>query len=118
MKAVIAYQNNTPSGFYVIKHHACPISLTGKNTELKQIYILADFYGLGLGGKLFRSAINQAISNGSDWLWLCVSDLNERALKFYANLGFEKIGTGPELIVGQDCLASSIMSLKLTPSVR
>lgn len=113
VEATIAYRYKSPVGFYTLKHHPCPVVPHDISTELKQIYILKDYYGLGLADVLFNSAKDKAISNGSDWLWLCVSDLNHRALKYYTKMGFQKIGTGPGLIVGKDRLSSSIMSLNI-----
>ena len=49
-----------------------------------------------------------------EWIWLCVSDLNFRAQRFYQKMNFEKIGKGPILTVGTDQLTSSIMLRQLT----
>ena len=111
--SVIAFEASEPAGFYVIRHHECPVALQGKATELKQIYVLASYFGTGLGKKLFDNGVENAKANDSRWLWLCVSDTNYRAQAFYSKLGFTKIGTGPTLKVGNDELSSSILSLKL-----
>jgi len=113
VESVVAFQGSEPAGFYVLKHHQCPIKLVGLSTELKQIYVLSGHLGSGLGGKLFSSAVDQAMKNRSKWLWLCVSNINDRAQAFYRKLGFTKIGIGPELIVGSDILSSSIMALDI-----
>ncbi|WDE08716.1 GNAT family N-acetyltransferase [Thalassomonas viridans] len=113
VEAVIAFEKKEAAGFYVLKHHQCPIELTGHSTELKQIYVLSNHFGSGLGRKLFSDAVNQAINNKSKWLWLCVSDINYRAQGFYKKLGFKKVGNGPELVVGDDTLSSSIMILNI-----
>lgn len=113
VEAMAAFQDSAPAGFYVLKHHQCPIKLDGLCTELKQIYVLSGHFGSGLGGELLSNAIGQAMKNKSKWLWLCVSDINHRAQAFYEKLRFSKLGSGPELIVGSDTLSSSILVLNL-----
>ena len=116
VQAIVAFDDKEPAcpaGFYLLKEQACPVPLNGKSTELKQIYILSEYYGLGLGPVLFEHAVNSARAKQNDWLWLCVSDKNLRAQAFYGKLGFESVAEGPILTVGTDALPSSIMLLKL-----
>lgn len=105
--------NSEPSGYYMVKHQACPITLDSKSSELKQIYVLRRAYGSGLGRTLYEHALAAIRSTGHYWVWLCVSDSNYRAQAFYEKLGFEKVGTGPDLEIGKDKLLSSILALKL-----
>ncbi|MEH6454443.1 MAG: GNAT family N-acetyltransferase [Psychromonas sp.] len=111
VEAVVAFKENKPTGFFVLKHHDCPIELVGECTELKQIYVLSAYFGAGLGEHLFNDVIEKTLANKSKWLWLCVSDINYRAQSFYNKLGFVKIGVGPNLKVGEDVLSSSILAL-------
>jgi ribosomal protein S18 acetylase RimI-like enzyme len=76
--------------------------------------VLKQYYGAGISNGLIDCAIETADLHQSVWLWLCVSDKNHRAQRFYQKLHFEKIGKGPVLIVGQDKLNSSILALKLS----
>lgn len=46
-------------------------------------------------------------------LWLCVSDANERAQRFYQKLGFKLLSPGPTLEVGTDHLSSTILALNI-----
>jgi ribosomal protein S18 acetylase RimI-like enzyme len=110
---IIAYRNAQPAGYYVVKHHPCPIKLDGESSELKQIYILSGEFGTGLGKSLFESASEIARNAGRKWLWLCVSDTNYRAQAFYKKLDFTSIGPGPTLEVGTDQLSSTIMVCNL-----
>jgi len=110
---VVAFQESEPAGFYVIKHHQCPVELSGECTELKQIYVLSNYFGGGLGSNLFSNLIEVARTNGSSWVWLCVSDINYRAQAFYNKLGFDEVGKGPTLVVGSDRLSSSIFALNI-----
>lgn len=109
----IGWLASKPSGYYLVKHHACPIPLEGISSELKQIYVLSSAYGKGLGAALFDHAVTAVRSSGSKWVWLCVSDINYRAQAFYMKLGFAKVGSGPILQVGRDSLSSSILTKDL-----
>ncbi|MCG8413939.1 MAG: GNAT family N-acetyltransferase [Pseudomonadales bacterium] len=112
-KCVIAAEGQAPSGFYVLLHQDCPVELDGRSSELKQIYVLAEYYGKGLGKKLYDHAVQSTKDAGRHWLWLCVSDLNFRAQSFYKKLGFDAVGQGPELHVGSDVLSSTLMAHRL-----
>ena len=101
------------SGYYMVKHQACPVALGSESSELKQIYVLSSVYGRGLGKALYQHALATIRSVGHRWVWLCVSDINYRAQAFYEKLGFEKVGSGPILEVGKDKLPSSILALEL-----
>ncbi|MEM9005417.1 MAG: GNAT family N-acetyltransferase [Cyanobacteria bacterium P01_F01_bin.86] len=101
------------SGYYIVKHRACPIALDAKSSELKQIYVLSSSYGRGLGRALFDHAIATVYASGSEWVWLCVSDMNYRAQAFYKKLKFNKLGPGAVLKVGNDKLSSSILAKDL-----
>ena len=101
-------------GVLVVHHHNCPLRLELKSSELKQLYVLSSEYGTGLGKHLMEQSFKLARDSNNDWMWLCVSDLNYRAQRFYQKMNFKKIGEGPILEVGTDRLASSIMLRQLT----
>ncbi|MEM9006627.1 MAG: GNAT family N-acetyltransferase [Cyanobacteria bacterium P01_F01_bin.86] len=107
----IADRENVSVGYYTLKYQQCPTPLGGSSCELKQIYILSSEYGAGLGRRLFEHACEVARETGAAWLWLCVSDRNYRAKKFYQKLNFEPVTSGPILMVGTDQLPSTIMAL-------
>ncbi len=105
----IAYQDDRPSGYYIVKHHNCPIELKQSASELKQIYILASQYGLGVGRAVFKHASSLVQDAGYEGIWLCVSDINYRAQSFYKKLNFTPVGPGPVFDVGTDRLSSTVM---------
>lgn len=109
----IGSKGHEPVGFYIVKHHDCPVPLDSQSSELKQIYILAKEYGTGLGRSLYEHALESVRSAGARWVWLSVSDINYRAQAFYKKLAFEQLGAGPIFEVGTERLTSSIMALKL-----
>ena len=107
------YRNDKPIGYYVVIHQECPLAQTGKSSELKQIYILADAYGSGVGRALFEDSCEVVRSTNRHSIWLAVSDLNQRARSFYDKAGFQRLGAGPIFEVGTDRLESTIMVRKV-----
>jgi len=106
----IATLDDDAVGFYLLKEHDCPVPLDGSSTELKQIYILSNHFGKGLGKMLFEDAMQSIKQNGRGHVWLCVSDINYRAKAFYNKLGFKAVGTGPIFVVGSDRLTSTVLA--------
>ena len=112
----VAHREAVPVGYYILRYQQCPTYLDGGSSELKQIYILSSEYGTGLGSMLFEHASNAIQGVGYKWIWLCVSDTNYRAQRFYKKLNFEPIAPGPILTVGTDRLSSTIMALPIGKS--
>ena len=98
---------------HLVKHNECPVPLNGGASELKQIYVLASEYGSGVGKLLFNDALQCMQDAGATWIWLSVSDLNQRAQSFYRKLAFKPLGIGPVFEVGSDRLTSTIMGRKV-----
>lgn len=113
VSCTVAFRDHTACGFYLIKHHDCPVPLNGGESELKQIYLLAGAYGTGVGDRLLDDAIQCARDAGRTWIWLSVSDLNHRARSFYGKRAFEPVGAGPIFEVGSDRLTSTIMARRV-----
>lgn len=114
MDCVIAKRDDEPAGLLVLKHHECPVrDLNGGASELKQIYVLSDHYGSGLGKSLFEHALEIIRSSNRKWVWLVVSDKNTRARRFYEKQNFKPLGAGPILKVGTDNLPSTILAAKV-----
>jgi ribosomal protein S18 acetylase RimI-like enzyme len=100
------------SGYYIVNHHNMPDGDDRFASELKRIYIAKSVYGTGLGSILYDHAVRAIREYGSKGLWLCVSNRNYRAQKFYQKRGFVFAGIGPELYVGKDVLTSSFLTLE------
>ncbi len=109
----LAGSETAPRGFYVLRQADCPTRTLRPAFELKQIYLMADAYGTGLGKALFEDAVREARRRGAKCLWLSVSDKNLRAQRFYEKLGFIPKGCGPDFQVGTDLLTSKILVLDL-----
>ena len=63
--------------------------------EIARLYVLEDFFGLGLGKKLLDTAINIAKQNEKKYLWLGVWEHNARAIRFYEKNGLRIFGSHP-----------------------
>ncbi|MFO1240301.1 MAG: GNAT family N-acetyltransferase [Sphingomonadaceae bacterium] len=60
--------------------------------ELKQLYMLGDETGSGIGAELMTWALGEAHAREFDDIILSVWSENHAAQRFYARYGFEKIG--------------------------
>jgi len=109
-----AHKDSKAVGVLVLHHHHCPLRPALKASELKQLYVLSSEYGTGLGKYLMEQSYKIVSDLNNEWIWLCVSDLNYRAQRFYQKMNFERIGEGPILTVGTDQLTSSVMLRQLT----
>jgi ribosomal protein S18 acetylase RimI-like enzyme len=68
--------------------------------ELSKCYILADSHGSGLATELMTATLAAASDRGAAGVWLGVNQQNERANRFYAKHGFERVGT-KKFLVGE-----------------
>lgn len=60
--------------------------------KFERLYLLKDFYGLGLGEKLLAHNLEIARAHHQKGLWLFVWTENEKALKFYQKSNFKIVG--------------------------
>ena len=109
----VAFRNSIPIGFTLIRHHNAPYPLPGTASELKQIYVLSNEFGTGIGETLLRDAMSAITSAGRNWIWLLVSNKNLRAIAFYKKYQFRCLGPGKTIEVGSDTLSSSILARRL-----
>lgn len=68
--------------------------------ELSKIYVLPRAHGTGAAGALMARALDWAATTGASGVWLGVNQQNERAQRFYAKSGFERVGTKRFLVGG------------------
>ncbi|GGG39409.1 N-acetyltransferase [Croceivirga lutea] len=83
-----------------------------KGIELERIYVLSEFQNRGFGSLLLEEVKNIAKNLKKGYLWLGVWEVNLRAINFYENKGFYKIGTHPYWI-GTDKQTDWLMRLDL-----
>lgn len=110
---MLAFKKDSPVGFCILKDSFCPVDINGSSLELQQLYILKNEYNNGLGKQLFTQAVKIAKEKYKEYLWLYVSDTNEKALSFYDSMGLNKVGIGKKFKVGEEIVTSSIMAYKL-----
>lgn len=65
---------------------------------LKLLVVDAEHRGQGIGGHLLRTMEDRAFRRWPN-VYLCVSDFNESARRFYERRGYREIGRLPDLLV-------------------
>jgi ribosomal protein S18 acetylase RimI-like enzyme len=84
---------NAPVGYLVLTAPDLPLADRGKgDIEIKRIYLLHRFHGLGLGGRLMQAAHSHAFQNGYSRTLLGVYGRNSGAISFYEHLGYRRVG--------------------------
>jgi diamine N-acetyltransferase len=68
--------------------------------ELSKIYVLPEAHGSGAAALLMVRGLAWAAGAGAAGVWLGVNQQNERAQRFYAKSGFERVGTKRFLVGG------------------
>ena len=88
---VADYKTNLIGALQLEHDRACPIGQFS-SSEIKRLYVLRNFSGLGVGRALLEAAETHMskINQKTSWLWTLSS--NQRALDFYTKSGYEKIG--------------------------
>lgn len=83
---------NAPVGYIVCCEPDFPIETNPDDYELRRIYLLHRFQGLGIGKALMDRAIEQTRELGRKRLLLGVYGKNHGAIRFYEKAGFTQIG--------------------------
>ena len=81
--------------------------------EIERIYVGKEYYGKGLGQKLFDLAINVARERAGGFIWLGVWEKNERAIAFYLKNNFTQFDQHI-FRLGDDVQTDIMMKLPLT----
>lgn len=83
-----------PVGYVIAMPPELPLPDVGPDDlEIRRIYVLHRYQGLGLGRWLMEEALELARTRGVRRVLLGVYSLNESALTFYTRLGFTQAGT-------------------------
>lgn len=87
-------------GLAVVKFGTpCPAS-SASSAELQTLYVQEHFLGCGAGKALLGAAEAEAKRRSNSVLWLTVNAKNARAIAFYADHGYIKVGI-THFIVGK-----------------
>ncbi len=89
---LLEYENKTAGYSKIIFNKTCK-DVNAKNiTYMSRLYLLEEFYGLGLGKKLFDFNVLLCKKNNQAGIWLNVWVENKKAIQFYEKVGFKIIG--------------------------
>ena len=61
--------------------------------ELSKFYVMPKGHGTGAASLLMTETLDAAAATGASSVWLGVNQQNDRALRFYAKHGLERVGT-------------------------
>ncbi|MGZ3864136.1 MAG: N-acetyltransferase family protein [Bacteroidia bacterium] len=88
--------------------------LAGKrNIEIERIYVQKKHHDKKAGYAIIKKCIDFAKGKNYGVIWLGVWEKNERAIKFYEKVGFEKFGTH-NFQLGDDSQNDYLLKLDLT----
>lgn len=88
-----AEPGGAPIGYALLAPAALPVDDPREDDlELKRIYLLQRFQGLGLGAALMHAAVEAARARGARRLLLGVYAENAAAIAFYSRHGFRTVG--------------------------
>ncbi|APZ47983.1 N-acetyltransferase [Polaribacter reichenbachii] len=89
----LLYVDNKLAGYSKIVFNKTNINIPAHNvTNLSRLYLLKEYYGLGLGKILFDFNIQLCKENKQSGIWLAVWVENQNAIKFYHKTGLKKVG--------------------------
>jgi diamine N-acetyltransferase len=87
------YFNNEVAGYLKVNTNDAQSENMGEESlEIERIYIRDKFQKLGLGKYLINKAIEIAVEQGKNKIWLGVWEKNENAIAFYKKIGFVQAG--------------------------
>ncbi|MEO0417637.1 MAG: GNAT family N-acetyltransferase [Pseudomonadota bacterium] len=86
--------------------------MPGRTLEIERIYLTGEAQGLGLGKALLDLAVERAIENGCEAVWLGVWERNPKAKQFYETRGFVPFGSHT-FVIGADYQTDILMRFDL-----
>lgn len=87
-----AIYGNQQVGFIKLRPQNQLIDIEGDGFEIERIYLHKSTTGKGIGKQLMEFAIEMAIAQNKDYVWLKAMDTSQNAINFYKKLGFEICG--------------------------
>jgi len=89
----LIYYNNKLAGYSKVTLNTPNENITSENTTyMSRLYLLKEFYGIGLGKKLFDFNIEFSKQHNQSGIWLAVWTENKQAIEFYTKRGFKIVG--------------------------
>jgi diamine N-acetyltransferase len=103
-----------PVGYLLLTTPDLPLEgITKADLEVKRVYLLHRFQGLGIGRRLMETANEAAISAGCKRLLLGVYAQNQDAVSFYGRIGYQAVGTR-KFKVGSNIYDDLILGLTIS----
>lgn len=88
-----AILDKNPVGFLKLRPENQLAGQDGDGFEVERIYLTNEATGMRVGRKLMEFAIEMAMQQNKDYVWLKAMDSSRNAIRFYESLGFEICGT-------------------------
>ena len=88
----IAEDDGEAAGFAKVGPPSLPFEVTAPTAELRQLYVLKPWHGIGIAHALMDWVLDEARRRWAEQLILSVFVDNHRARRFYARYGFEEVG--------------------------
>jgi ribosomal protein S18 acetylase RimI-like enzyme len=66
-----------------------------KRFYVPSLYILPHFQGMGIGGKLMQMAVDEAVANRYDRMWIGIMEKNKEGLDWYRRFDYRIVEEGP-----------------------
>lgn len=82
---LLEYQNKIAGYSKIIFNKNCKDVVAKNIAYMSRLYLLKEFYGLGLGKKLFDFNVKLSKENNQAGIWLNVWVENKKAIQFYKN---------------------------------
>jgi diamine N-acetyltransferase len=100
---LLAWLGKSPAGYArLYDGQEVPRDLAGTSAiEISRIYCEQEMIGKGVGKALMEACLDAGRRKGKEWIWLCVWEHNQRAIRFYEKMGFERFGQHV-FVLGQD----------------
>jgi ribosomal protein S18 acetylase RimI-like enzyme len=108
----VAESDGQVVGYVKLGPPSLPVETEGAFVELRQLYLLKEWHGLGAAKALMDWAIKEAKARGGTELYLTVYIENERAKRLYERYGFVEVGPY-HFMVGAQADEDIIMKLAL-----
>ena len=90
---LVVHESGRSIGFLVVGACKLPVdNLEPRAGEIQQLYVLAEFHNLRLGGRLMALGLEWLESQGRTPLYIGVWSENYGAQRFYGRYGFSKVG--------------------------
>jgi GNAT superfamily N-acetyltransferase len=111
----LAEDGGEAAGFIKLAPLSLPVEPRGPALELRQLYLLKRWHGLGVSQLLIAWLLGQARRRGAEELYLSVWSGNDRARRFYERYGFVYVAPYA-FMVGEQADEDQILRLDMKES--